>query len=65
MNKGSEKSDDLRPEYDFSQGQRGRYADRYAQGTNLIKLDADLHADFPTSDAVNEALRRYRDLMRK
>ena len=23
MNKGSEKSDDLRPEYDFSQGQRG------------------------------------------
>ena len=53
-------SDDLRPEYDFSQlsgGIRGKYAEAYRQGTNLVKLDPDVADAFPTAEAVNDALR--------
>ena len=41
----SEEEDDLRPEYDFSQmkgGVRGKYVERYREGTNLVLLDPDL-----------------------
>lgn len=58
----SESSDDLRPYYDFSDAEVGKYAERYRAGTNLVKLDEDVAVDFPTSQAVNEALRRYREL---
>jgi hypothetical protein len=44
-------------EYDFSKGVRGKYAQRYAAGTNFVVLDPDLAAIFPDSQAVNEALR--------
>ncbi len=44
-------------EYDFRGGRRGVYADRYAQGTNLVALAPDLMEVFPDSEAVNEALR--------
>ena len=56
----SEEEDDLRPEYDFSQmkgGVRGKYADRYREGTNLVLLDPDVAAAFPDAKAVNAALR--------
>ena len=52
--------DELRPEYDLSQlqgGVRGKYAQRYTQGTNLVLLDPDVADAFPTEDSVNEALR--------
>ena len=52
--------DDLRPEYDLSQlqgGVRGKYVQRYKQGTNLVLLDPDVADAFPTEDSVNEALR--------
>ena len=53
--------DELRPEYDLSKllkdGARGKYAERYRQGTNLILLDPDVAKAFPTSKEVNEALR--------
>ncbi len=55
-----ELEDELRPEYDFSQlqgGVRGKYAERYQAGTNLVLLDPDVAQAFPTSEAVNEALR--------
>ena len=50
-------NDEMKPEYDFSNGRRGEYASRYARGTNVILLDADVHAVFRDSHAVNEALR--------
>ena len=56
----SEEEDDLRPEYDFSQmkgGVRGKYVDRYREGTNLVLLDPDVAAAFPDAKAVNDALR--------
>jgi len=49
--------DDMRAEYDFSKGVRGKYAKRYAEGTNVVFLDADVLKVFPTSAAVNRALR--------
>jgi hypothetical protein len=61
MNKvESEEDDDLQPEYDFSQmegGVRGKYVERYRQGTNLVLLDPDVAAAFPDAKAVNDALR--------
>lgn len=51
--------DDLRQEYDFSRGARGKYAASYAEGTNLILLDPDLAAAFPDSRSVSRALRAY------
>ena len=53
--------DELRPEYDLSQllkdGVRGKYAERYRTGTNLVLLDPDVAQAFPDEEAVNEALR--------
>jgi len=52
--------DDMRPEYDFSQLKgrvRGKYVERYREGTNLVLLDPDVAAAFPDAKAVNEALR--------
>ena len=56
----SDEEDDLRPEYDFSQmkgGVRGKYVERYREGTNLVLLDPDVSAAFPDAKAVNDALR--------
>jgi hypothetical protein len=53
--------DELRPEYDLEEllkgGERGKYAQRYAAGVNLVRLAADVARAFPTEEAVNEALR--------
>lgn len=48
---------ELRPEYDFSKGIRGKYAQRYAEGSNIVLLAPDVAKAFPTADAVNQALR--------
>ena len=56
----AEEQDDLRPEYDFSELKghvRGKYVERYREGTNLVLLDPDVAAAFPDAKAVNEALR--------
>jgi hypothetical protein len=52
-----ERQDDMLPEYDFSKGVRGKYAKRYAEGTNVVVLSPDMAKVFPTSESVNEALR--------
>jgi len=49
--------DEMRPEYDFSGGVRGKYAQRYRQGTNIVVLDPEVAAVFPDSTSVNDALR--------
>lgn len=43
-------------EYDFCSGVRGKYATRYAQGTNVVVLDPKLAKIFPDSKSVNRAL---------
>jgi hypothetical protein len=47
----------MKNEYDFSKGERGKYAKQYAEGTNVIFLDADVAKAFPDSESVNKALR--------
>jgi hypothetical protein len=47
----------MRPEYDFSSGVRGKYLPRLAKGANVVVLDRDMAEVFPTSKAVNDALR--------
>jgi len=57
----TEMNDELRPEYDLSKllkdGVRGKYAERYKAGTNLVLLAPDVAQAFPSDEAVNEALR--------
>ena len=48
---------DMLDEYDFSNGIRGKYAERYRTGTNTVKLDDDVIEIFPDSQSVNQALR--------
>lgn len=56
-NQSINKEDDIRPEYDFSGGVRGKHFQAYRQGTNLVPLDQDVAQMFPDAIAVNEALR--------
>ena len=53
--------DEMLPEYDFSQGVRNRYAERYRAGTNLVLLEPDVAQRFPDSEPVNRALRSLLD----
>ena len=57
----SPETDELRPDYDFSAGVRGKYAGRYSAGTNLVLLEPDIAARFPDSESVNRALRSLLD----
>jgi hypothetical protein len=50
--------DPLDREIDFRGGVRGKYARRYAEGTNIVLLEPDVAKEFRTSTAVNTALRR-------
>jgi len=47
----------MREEYDFSNAVRGKYAGRFAEGSNVIVLDADVAKVFNDAAAVNGALR--------
>ena len=56
------KDDELREEYPeelIKSGERGKYAKKYREGTNIVLIDPDLHELFPDSESVNMALRDY------
>ena len=54
----------MRAEYDFSKGVRGKYADRFLAQSNVVVLDPDVIEVFPTSSAVNDALRALAKIIR-
>ena len=56
---------DMLEEYDFSGGVRGKYAKRYREGTNLIRLDEDVAAMFSSSEEVNMILRSLGEIIRQ
>jgi hypothetical protein len=56
---------EMLPEYDFSKGVRGKYARRYAEGTNIVVLSPDLTRFFPDSESVNRALRALVEVARR
>ena len=64
MKKTSEDADEMRPEYDFSGGVRGKYAERYAKGTNVVLLDPDVAEVFRDQASVNRALRALAGIIR-
>jgi hypothetical protein len=61
---------DLPDEIDFDSpearrtGVRGKYAKRYAEGTNLVLIEPELRKVFPTAEAVNRALRAMAEVIR-
>ena len=57
--------DDMRAEYDFSGGVRGKHHVAYKAGTNVVFLDADVAKAFPDSSSVNRALRLLLELAEK
>jgi hypothetical protein len=54
----------MREEYDIRGGVRGKYYERYQQGTNIVLLEPDVAAAFPSSERVNRALRVLMELVR-
>jgi hypothetical protein len=57
MKKAAAQDADMRDHYDFRGGVRGKYATRYAEGTNVVVLDPDVAEMFPNRELVNETLR--------
>jgi hypothetical protein len=63
MSQGSTTNpDDMRSEYDFSSGVRGKHHEQYQAGNNVVFLDADVARAFRDSESVNRALRLLLDL---
>jgi hypothetical protein len=59
--------DDMLEDYsflDWSKAERGKYARRYAEGTNLVLIAPDLIDLFPNAESVNRALRAMADIIR-
>ena len=55
--KRESENNEMLDQYDFSKGERGKYAKAYHQGSNIVVLDPDVAQRFPNSEAVNQALR--------
>ncbi|MDD8016871.1 MAG: hypothetical protein PHP42_00720 [Bacteroidota bacterium] len=53
--------DEMLPEYDFSKAKRvgNKYFKKLKNGANLVAIDPELKKSFPTSEAVNSALRKF------
>ncbi len=51
------KEPEMRAEYDFSGGVRGKYYKRYMESSNVVVLEPDVHKRFKNASAVNKALR--------
>ena len=65
MKRVREKNDEMLREYDFSQGVRGKYARRYARGSNVVVLEPDVAKAFPNAEAVNASLRSLAEIIRR
>lgn len=58
MNNAPDEEPDI-PEMELSGGIRGKYYERYMQGTNVVLLEPDVAQVFHDSAVVNQALREY------
>lgn len=63
--KKNENKPEMLDEYDFSKGIRGKYAARYAAGTNVVVIDPDVAQYFPDKESVNDALRSLLPIVKK
>ena len=62
-----DENDELLPEYDldFSKSKPNRFAEEYNRMQRTVILDSDVADDFPSSAAVNEALRFLARIMKE
>jgi len=58
MSEENDSNGEMLEEYDFSEAEIGKFAQQYAEGTNIVVLEPDVAKIFPNSAAVNEALRQ-------
>ena len=65
LTKRKKASDAMRANYDFSKGVRGKHAAHYAAGTNVVVIEPDVAAEFPTAKDVNETLRTVAKLLQR
>jgi hypothetical protein len=65
MKRLREKNGGMLREYDFSQAVRGKYARRYARGSNVVVLEPDVAKVFPNAEAVNSSLRSLAEIIRR
>ncbi|AOY80590.1 hypothetical protein BJP36_12330 [Moorena producens JHB] len=63
MTINNQQDQDRLDEYDFSKGIRGKYAQRYSEGSNIVKLDDDVAEMFPDQKSVNDALRALANII--
>ncbi|AOY79771.1 hypothetical protein BJP36_07380 [Moorena producens JHB] len=63
MTINNQQDHDLLDEYDFSKGIQGKYAQRYREGSNIVKLDNDVAEMFPDEKSVNDALRALANII--
>jgi len=56
---------DMLEKYDLSKGVRGKYAQRYAEGTNVVVIEPDVAKIFPDHDSVNQALRSLAEIIKR
>src|SRR3989442_5392550 len=67
MKKVNNFKNEMRAEYDFASmpgGVRGKYVERLRRGSNIVVLEPEVAAAFPTGDSVNAALRGMLDTAR-
>jgi len=67
MNQDSnnQRDPDMLSDYDFTDGVRGKYVDRFAQGSSVVVLDPDVARVFTDSESVNQALRALAGIIEK
>ena len=63
--KKKRKDSDMLEEYDFSKGVLGKYAKRYAEGTNVVVIEPDVAEFFPDHESVNQALRSLTEIIKR
>ena len=62
---GNERDPEMLDEYDFSGGERGKYAARFAQGSSVVVLDPDVAQVFADSESVNRVLRALAEIIHR
>jgi hypothetical protein len=63
--RASKNESEMRAEYNFSHGVRGKYAARYKRGANVVVLEPDVTDVFTTAEQVNNSLRALAKIIRK
>ncbi len=62
--KKTNKEIEMLNEYDFSKGIRGKFASRYAKGSNVVVLEPDVAQVFQDAESVNRTLKALADIIR-